>query len=247
MSRFRLALLLAVSLPVVPALFAQSSSSTSSSTSQDQTPAPATQSAPQQQSPTSVQGRIRARREKRRADAIREVYSHLYEVYAGMGQLRFQPGPDLQRVFMYSWDAGVTRYYSERLGVTLDGRGNYGTPYVGLNQYSITKPAISVYSAMAGPTYRFYLQPRYSISGRVLAGFMQGNFSGDTSGIGGQLLGLWGDGSTFGASASIVAEYNLSPNVGVRIAPEYLASGFGSTLQSGWGWTGGIVYRFGKQ
>lgn len=194
-----------------------------------------------------MQARIRARREQRRAQAIHEVYSHLYEGYAGMGYLRFTPGANLQRVTMYAWDTGFTRYYNERLGVTLDGRGYYGTPYVGLNPASITKPAISTYAAMGGPTYRFYLQPKYSIAGRVMGGYSYGNFSGDTNGFGSTALGLYPDGSSFAISAAVLGEYNLTPSIGLRLAPEYFATGFGSTLQNSLGFTAGIVYRFGKQ
>ena len=41
----------------------------------------------------SVQARIRARREQRRATAIHDAYAHHYEAYADMGYLRFKPGP----------------------------------------------------------------------------------------------------------------------------------------------------------
>jgi len=241
----RLALLLALGLPAVHFLQAQSSSSSS---------VPATPTSDQAQQPDaqtqaglSVQARIRARREQRRAAAIHEIYDHRYEGYLGAGYLRFRPGTTLQRVNEYNWNGGFTRYFDERLGVTLDGRGYYGTPFVGLNTYAVTKPAISQYSVLLGPTYRFYLQPKYSISGRVMGGYAQGNFSGDTNGIGGVNLGLYPDGSTFAASASVVVEYNVAPNLGVRIAPEYFLTGFGSTLQNSLGYTGGIVYRFGKQ
>ena len=37
----------------------------------------------------------------------------------------------------------LTRYFNERLGITVDGRGYYGTAYVGLNSTSVTRPAIS--------------------------------------------------------------------------------------------------------
>ena len=47
-----------------------------------------------------------------------------------MGYLRFTPGDSLQRVNEYNWNAGVTRYFNERLGVTIDGRGYYGTPFI---------------------------------------------------------------------------------------------------------------------
>jgi len=195
----------------------------------------------------SVQERIRQRRAQRRAQAIKDVYQHLYEAYVGMGYMRFVPGPNRQRTTMYAWNAEFTRFYSERFGVTLDARGNYGTAYVGLNPYNVTRPAIATYSGMLGPTYRFLTEPRFSISGRAMAGYIHSDFSGDTNGFGTQLLGLYPDAGTYSASVSIAAEYNLSNNLGLRLAPEYDFSGFGSTLQASRGFTGGFVFRFGKQ
>ncbi|MGD0786356.1 MAG: hypothetical protein ABR898_00130 [Terracidiphilus sp.] len=253
----RLALLLALLLPALSLLRAESSSSSSNpatptasqdSQGQAQQP-PQTQSQPQ----LSVQARIKARREQRRVTAIHEIYDHLYEGYLGAGYLRFTPGATLQRVNEYDWNGGFTRYFNERLGVTVDGRGYYGTPFIEPMQgdppagsVGLTKPAISQYAALIGPTYRFYLQPRYSISGRVMGGYAQGNFTGDTNGYG--TLGvLYPDASTYAASAAMVVEYNLSPSIGLRVAPEYFLTGFGSTLQNNLGFTAGIAYRFGKQ
>jgi len=222
---------------------AQSSSSNPAPSSQDQTAQPLTQ----QQ--LSVQARIKARREQRRAAAIHDVYDHLYDIYVGAGYLRFTPGSSLQRVNEYNWNVGFTRYFNERLGLAIDGRGYYGTPFIPPLQSPSgeTKPAISQYAALAGPAYRFYVQPKFSVSGRVLGGFTYGNFSGDINGFKPAEFGLWPDGSTFAASGAIIGEYNVAPNLGIRIAPEYYATGFGSTVQGGAGFTGGIVYRFGKQ
>jgi hypothetical protein len=249
----RVALLLALASAAIIQVQAQSSTSSSNPAPADQQTAPAAQPQAQTPSQLSVQARIRARREKRRADAIHEAYGHLYEGYVGAGYLRFTPGPILQRVNEYNWDAGFTRYFNERLGVTIDGRGYYGTPFIEPQEgdppagsVRLDKPAISQYAALIGPTYRFYLQPKYSVSGRVMAGYAQGNFTGDTNGFG--TLGvLYPDGSTFAASASIFVEYNLTPNLGFRVAPEYYATGFGSTIQNNLGYTIGLVVRVGKQ
>ena len=255
----RLSFLLALVLPALCAIQAESSSSSSNpatptasqeTTSQAQAQQPAST---ESQGQVSVQARIKARREARRVTAIHEIYDHLYEGYIGGGYLRFTPGATLQRVNEYNWNGGFTRYFSERLGVTVDGRGYYGTPFIEPQQgtppagsVGQTKPTISQYAALIGPTYRFYLQPRFSISGRVMGGYARGNFTGDTNGLG--TLGvLYPDGSTYAASASIAGEYNLSPSLGLRVAPEYYLTGFGSTLQNNLGFTAGIVWRFGKQ
>jgi len=253
----RIALLLALSIGAATAALAQSSTSSSNPAAPDQ--AQAGQPAAQTQGQLSVQARIKARRAQRRAAAIHDAYSHRYEAYTGMGLLRFEPGAKLERAWDYSWNVGFTRYFDERLGVSIDGRGYYATAYTGISYTPpgsstpitnpFTNPAISQYAVLAGPTYRFYLQPKYSISGRVLGGFTKGNFSGDTNhntAIS-TALGLWPDGYVFAAGVSVPVEYNLTPNIGLRVAPEYYLTGFGSTVQYSRGFTTGIVYRFGKQ
>jgi len=240
----RLALLLALTLPAAHFLLAQSTDSSSNPpAAPDQAQQP---TASETQGQVSVQARIRARREQRRAQAIHDTYSHLYEAFVGGGYLRFKPGPDLQRLTYYSWDTAVTRYLTERLGITGDARGYYGTAYVGLNAAAVTRPSISQYDFMAGPTYRFYLRPRYSVAARAMGGMAMGNFSSDTNGFGATALGLYPDSSTFAINGSLVGELNVTPNLSLRLAPEYMATGFGSKMQNSVGFQYGFVYRFGK-
>jgi hypothetical protein len=244
----RLALLLALTIPAMPAVLAQNSSST------PETPDAAKQTADQNQTQgqISVQARIKARREQRRAAAIHDAYAHRYEAYFGMGYLRFQPGVNLQRAHEYAWDTGFTRFFSDRLGVTVDGRGYYGSAYVfnnAVTNSAITNAEVSQYAFLAGPTYRFYAQPRFSVSARVMGGAAYGNFSGDTSGSTtlSEALGLWPNGFVFAASGAVIGEYNLTPKVGLRITPEFAPTGFGSTFQKSLGFTASVAYRFGKR
>lgn len=239
----RLVLLLALGTFAGTGLHAQSSSSSAPPAQQPTTSTPNSGS-------LSVQARIRARREQRRLAAIQDVYSHLYEAYVGGGYLRFNPGPSLQRLNEYTWDVGVTRYFNQRLGVTIDGRGTYGTAYVPINETTnsaIVKPAISQYEGMIGPTYRFILHPRYSISGRILAGGGYGHFSSDLGSFTPAEVGLYADGPTIAVSAGAPIEYNLTPTVGLRVVPEYLLTNFGSTTQNSLGFTAGFAIRWGKQ
>ncbi|MGB6974940.1 MAG: hypothetical protein WBD67_09680 [Terracidiphilus sp.] len=224
---------------------AQQSSSSAAPAGQqaDQTPQ---RTVTQSNGVLTVEARIRQRREQRRAQAIHNAYAHRWDAFVGGGYLRFRPGPNLQRATMYSWDAAVTRYWNEKLGLTVDGRGYYGTAYVGLNSYSVTRPAVSSYGVLAGPTYRFILHPKYSIAGRAMAGWALGNFSSDTNGFGSALLGLYPDGSTYALSGSIIGETNISPTFALRLSGDYYGTGFGSTMQNSFGFSYGLVYRFGK-
>jgi hypothetical protein len=264
-SSCRFALLLALGLAAATTVFAQSSSSSSSPVDQAQPSAQADQSGAQSAGALSVQARIKARRAKRRAAAIQEAYSHRYEAYTGMALQRFEPGPgpvvvnpgsfphgQLEHAWEYAWNVGFTRYQSQRLGWNVDGRGYYSTAYVGGPNAPVSgiyNVAISQYALTVGPTYRFYLQPKFSVSVRGLAGFEKGNFSGDTnhSTALATQLGLWDNGYTFATSPAIPFEYNLTPKIGLRVAPEYYFSGFGSKLQHSRAFTLSFVYRFGKQ
>lgn len=247
----RVAFLLAMSLPALHVLQAQDSTSSSATpTAQEQTQQPA---AAQSQGEQSVQARIRARRAQRRAQAIRDTYLHLYEVYAGAGFQRTKPGPNLEKLAEYSWNTGLTRYFNERLGATLDARGYYGTAYVGLNTFNITRPSISQYDVLFGPTYRLVVGPKYSMGVRGEGGMALGDFSGDTSGASTQSLGLFQDSTTYALDGQLYGEANVSPNLALRLAGDYFATGFSTTLkngssyQNGFGFNFGVVYRFGKQ
>jgi hypothetical protein len=252
----RIALLLALPFAATHVVSAQSTSSSSQAPAQAQSPSQQQTQQQNGQTPSlnqqemTVQERIRMRREQRRQQAIRDTYSHLYEIYTGMGYLRFTPGPSRQRVTLYAWDTGFTRYYNLHLGVTADVRGYYGTAFVGLNAASnsaITRPAISTYNFLIGPTYRLLLLPKYDIAARVLGGYAMGNFSGDTNGLGGPALGLYPDGGTYAIDAGILGEYNVTPTFAMRLGGNDYITGFGSTMQNSVGFTGGFVYRFGKQ
>jgi hypothetical protein len=257
LSARRFALLLALAFTFSYPVLGQASSNSSGAPATPSATAPAqnqTQAQPaQSQQPVSVQERIRQRRLQRRAQAIHDAYTQRYESWFGMGYLRFTPGPNVQRTTYYGWEAGLTRYQTQRLGYSVDGRGYSGIAYVGLNPFNITRPKVSTYTVMAGPTYRFLLEPRYSIAARVMGGWALGNFSGDTNGIGGQNIGggvglnLYPDGNTYAASAAVIGEVNVSPSVALRLAPEYMVTGFGSTTQYSRGFSGSLVYRFGKR
>ena len=82
-----------------------------------------------------------------------------------------------------------------------------------------------------------------------MGGIAYGNFSGDTEHNTklSTALGLWPNGVVFAGNASIIAEYNMTPKVGLRLAGEYLPTTFGSSIQNGRGFSAGIAYRFGKQ
>lgn len=258
-SLVRLAFLLALAISAGLNLSAQTPPA---QTPSPQTPSASSSTSSSQQTPTlsqqemTVQQRIRMRREQRRQQAIRDTYSHRYDAFLGMGYLRFTPGKYLQRVTMYAWDTELTRYESLRLGITGDVRGYYGTPFIYPNPNpsngSVTRPAVSHYDFLIGPTYRFMLHPKYALSARALGGYAMANFTGDTNGFGrvcysGSNCYLWPDGGSLAVSGDILGEYNVSPGLALRLGATDYVTDFGSTMQNSVGFTAGFVFRFGKQ
>lgn len=235
------ALILPVALGIATLGIAQSGVSSSN-------PAPASQDQPA----VSVQARIKQRREQRREQAIKDAYSHLYDASISMGYQRFNLANGLQRVTEWSWVGDFTRYYGDRLGVTIDGRGNYGTAFIPPAQEgtpAVSHAGINQYSGMIGPVYRFYRTPRYSISGRAMAGISYGDFSGDFQGIqaNSTATGLYSDGAVFAANAGILGEYNVTPDLALRLTGEETFTGYGSSVEANPGFTFGFVYRWGKK
>lgn len=194
-----------------------------------------------------AQQRVMARRHLRERQVIQDTYTHKYEVYGGGGFLRFRPGHYLQHNVDAAWNAGFTDWFRGKLGATLDFRGYYGTAITDNYQYQVFKPAISQYTFMAGPQYRFFEGLHWGWSAQVLAGMAHNNFGTGTGGLPAPLVGLYPDSNKFALSAGAAVDYNLSPVLGLRLMPNYLMTTYGSDIQENLGFTAGIVYRFGRQ
>ena len=206
-----------------------------------------------------AQERVRARRAARTAATVKDTYSHKYEIYFGYSYLRMRPGHFLQHANEYGWDAGMTRLFTPKFGVSADLRGYYKSVFVGNNPYSLNQPFISNYSAMVGPQYYVRQRKNYAISGQVLAGVTHNLFNADSAGHPGNLVGLYNNGTNFTAAAVIPVDINLGPGLALRIAPDYNLTTWGYNLttpagpvsgtdfQHNLGFTLGLNYRYGRQ
>jgi hypothetical protein len=206
-----------------------------------------------------AQERVRARRAARTAATVKDTYSHKYEIYFGYSYLRMRPGHFLQHGNEYGWNAGMTRLFTPKFGVSADLRGYYKSVFVGNNPYSLNQPFISNYSAMVGPQYYVRQRKNYAISGQVLAGVTHNLFNADSAGHPGNLVGLYDNGTRFTAAAVVPVDINLGPGLALRIAPDYNLTTWGynlttqtgpisgTDLQHNLGFTLGLNYRFGRQ
>ncbi|QNI32502.1 hypothetical protein H7849_00250 [Alloacidobacterium dinghuense] len=224
---------------------AQQTTSQPQSTEQTQP----TQTSPQERAQVlrQAQERVKARRKLRDQQTIQDTYTHKYEAYFGGNYLRFHPGDHLQRINEKGWHAGITDYAFGKIGITVDGRGYYGTTYTGPNPYGVYQPSISQYTFMGGPTVRFFEGVHWAWTGHVLAGVGHGNFGTGTGGLPPELIGLYSDGNAFNLTAGASVDYNLSPTLAVRLTPSYLMSRYGGSTQNNLGFTAGVVWRWGRQ
>jgi hypothetical protein len=196
-----------------------------------------------------AQDRVRARRQQRVAAVVQDTYTHKYEIYGGYAFARMRPGHDLQNFTENGYVGGFTEYFTNKLGVTAEARGFYGTAYVGnlQNIYNIYEPSVSNYSVSAGPSYRFYMRQKWSISGVALVGVAHNLFYANSQSVPGSLVGLYPNDWDLSATVGVPIDYNLGPGLSVRLTPNYYLTNFGSEIQNNKSITAGINYRFGRR
>lgn len=188
-------------------------------------------------------------KQKREAEAVTDTYTHRWEVYFGGQYMRFRPGPALHNSGMGGWTLELTRYFSPRWGIVGDAQGYYGNNSLGATggPYNTYNAKFSVYPFTIGPQYRFYGTPRISISGAVQAGIIYGYFDQNTGPFPPPLVGLYPASVVGAANANLKFDYNLSPALAIRIAPNVLFDHFGGNTDHNQGFLMGMVYRFGRQ
>ncbi len=192
-----------------------------------------------------------ANRKARIAQQVTETYTHRWEVGGGGGFLRFRSGSINQKNNEISFWMNTTYYLNQKLGLTGELRGYYGNAKIqNYNSYAnlVGSPQISEYPFLAGPTYRFRLRQKTAISVFALGGTAIGKFDGDLHNKTAAQLGLWPSTSARPAfSLGTNVDLNLYPNFAFRIAPSYLMTTFGGSVQNNLGFEMGLVYRFGRQ
>jgi hypothetical protein len=211
--------------------------------------------------------------------SIEDTYSHRYEVIGGGGYLRFQSGDYTKNNNEVSWATALNYYLNPKLAIVGDARGSFGDAHqqLPLQFPDIARPQINEYTFMGGASYRFYAKEKVAYSVQALAGTAWGLFSGGAKGLTGNEVGLWNDGLRPAFSLGVSADYNVYPNLALRLTPTWVGTDFagtntyvrtvsngtpgtpgytvynvynganGSKIQSNIGFNAGVVYRFGRR
>jgi len=195
---------------------------------------------------------------------IQETYTHRYEVIGGGGYLRFRSGENTKKNNEVSWATAFNYYLNPRLALVGDARGSFGNAHAIIDNTfgttgGYTRPQINEYMFTGGASYRFYRTEKIAISAQALGGMGWGIFSGGAKGLTGADLGIWQDGIRPAFSFGISGDYNIQPNIALRITPTYVGTMFRSgpdengitppspAVQNNIGINVGIIYRFGRQ
>ncbi len=190
-----------------------------------------------------------ANRRARIAKTTAETYSHRWEVAGGGGYERFRSGKYQQQDNQVTFWASTMYALNPKLGVMGEVRGGYGFAKVGnlpQGQFLSFNPQISEYSFMAGPTYRLRKKEKYAVTGFVEAGVGLGKFDGDSKGLSAAEIGVWTGVYAPAGEVGVNVDYNVYPNIALRLTPNYLFTDFGGTVQHSKGLNAGVVYRFGR-
>ncbi len=205
-------------------------------------------------SPASAQNTHRTRRESnanrkvRIARTTEQTYGHRWEVGGGGGVLRYRSGQfKLHNNEVTFWSSAMYSL-TPKLGIVGSVGGAFGSARLGNNILNATNPQIQEYTFLGGPSYRFVRREHYSVSGYVTGGVGWGRISTGPKDFPPETPGIDLYPSGFRPAFSVGAnfDYNLFPNLAVRITPNYLGTTFGGSLQNNKGINAGIVYRFGS-
>lgn len=189
-------------------------------------------------------------RQARIQRTIEETYAHRWEIVGGGGFLRWRSGEFTQKNNEVSWLAGVSYFLTPKLSVLGNAQGSFGRAKpirFNPNFAPIGNPQINEYFFTGGANYRFYAKEKFAASVQGTGGIAWGIFSsGSPTSYSAPQIGLWNDGTRPAFTVSVNGDYNLYPNLAVRVAPTYIGSTFGGQVQNNVGVNVGIVYRFGQ-
>ncbi len=206
----------------------------------------------QQSSRTRSKRESTVNRKARIARTIEQTYSHRWEAAGGGGFLRFRSGQYLQQNSEIAFFGSTQYSLTQKFGIFGEVAGGYGNAKIGTNPYLNDfkligyKPQISEYTFTAGPSYRLYAKQKLAATAYVTGGMALGKFDNGSKGFTSAELGLWPSGYDPAFTAGLNLDYNISPSLAFRVAPKFVGTAFGSTIQTNKGFNMGVVYRFGK-
>ena len=177
-----------------------------------------------------------------------------FDVMGGAAYSHFNPGyaHRVQAINLLGWDASVTTWVSNTVGIEATGRGLYGTinlPANAVSDLGIKTSDMSEHLFLFGPSARLYRRERLTAGGHILIGGAYGSFDKGFSGTGAQpfTYGVYNNTLAFAGAIGGWAGYAVTPKISVRFVADYQPTRYGGTTQNEFAGTIGIVYKMGHR
>jgi opacity protein-like surface antigen len=148
-------------------------------------------------------------------------------IFIGYQYTHVALGHDINGFNLNGWNASLSGYFNEYLGISTDLSGGYGSP---------SGVSTSTYTYLFGPIVRFPNSSKMTPFGHVLLGGAHLNASG---------FGLSGSDNSFSWAMGGGVDVKVSPRFAVRLAQaDWLRTQFVDSTQSNFGYSGGVVFKF---
>jgi len=179
-------------------------------------------------------------------------YDNKYDIYGGIGDYHANAGPQLLGgANLGGFDIQGTRWFTKRLGVTVNARGYYGTIGVAPNPYLIKGPFIMEHMGLGGASYRLKVGKPAALTVHGLVGASYGDFNSalgnlppPASGpVPPAAVGLFNNQASIATALGGSLDLNRSPQLAFRISPDWVYTRFGGMTQTEFAISVGITYR----
>ena len=176
--------------------------------------------------------------------ALPAQYEYSGEVGVGYSTVSLEPGVEFDQTRMNGWYGSFAGYYNEWLGMAVDVSNQYGkeTPRTGFGGTSVD---LTHWSYLFGPEVRVVRTERFAAAPRALFGVSRGGATPDTFSIDGTPTRYSFNNTKFSMAIGAAFDVNITPRVAWRVQPQYLLTSFSSQRQAKFGFSTGILYRFG--
>lgn len=178
-------------------------------------------------------------------------YAQRWDFFGGAQYAHFNPSPEsgVHAINLLGWQASATVWMRTRFGIEANARGEYGTMDIPVNAYGVAPTApMSEHLILFGPDYRMMMHPHFDLSMHALIGAAYGSFSdGFPHGVVPQDVGIYNDKLALGLAVGPSVDYNLTPQISVRLIPEWQPTHYGFPWQNEFAGSVGIVYKIGHR
>jgi hypothetical protein len=179
-------------------------------------------------------------------------YGQRWDLYGGAQYAHLNPGIGagnaMKAVSLLGWQGSATVWFRPLWGIEASARGVYGNLVVPGNDLGVpTNPPMSEHLFLFGPSFRLYRSPKITVGMHGLIGAAYGVFSsGFPPGITPQEVGIYNDKLAFGYVVGGTADYNVTPQWGVRFIYDWQPTHYGFSQQNEFAGSVGIVYKLGR-